>query len=92
MGYYNLISHIRKLEIMSEVKIELIEKKELIEKFVEQHNQDQFKKWSVKDLRDHFGVTHKIDGKYENKKGLCFKCFKPLRPDYTQFENYCLDC
>ena len=48
---------------MSEVKIELIEKKELIEKFVEQHNQDQFKKWSVKDLRDHFGVTHKIDGK-----------------------------
>ena len=44
MGYYNLISHIRKLEIMSEVKIELIEKKELIEKFVEQHNQDQFKK------------------------------------------------
>ena len=29
---------------------------------------------------------------YENKKGYCFKCLKPLRPDYTVFENYCLDC
>ena len=28
----------------------------------------------------------------ENKKGYCFKCLKPLRPDYTVFENYCLDC
>ena len=74
------------------MKAELIEKKELIEKFVEQHNQDQFKRWSVKDLRAHFGITHKIDGKYKNMSGYCFKCFKPLRPDYTQFENYCLDC
>tara|TARA_R100001224_G_scaffold104272_1_gene77419 strand:- start:400 stop:669 length:270 start_codon:yes stop_codon:yes gene_type:complete len=89
MGYYNLISHIRKLEIM---KAELIEKKELITKFVEPHNQDQFKKWSVKDLRNHFGITHKINGQYKNMSGYCFKCFKPLRPDYTQFENYCLDC
>ena len=74
------------------MKAELIEKKELIEKFVEQHNQDQFKKWSVKDLRNHFGITHKINGKYKNMSGYCFKCFKPLRPDYTQFENYCLSC
>jgi hypothetical protein len=74
------------------MKAKLIEKKELIEKFVEQHNQDQFKKWNVKDLRAHFGITHKIDGKYKNMSGCCFKCFKPLRPDYTQFENYCLDC
>ena len=74
------------------MKAELIEKKELIEKFLEQHNQDQFKKWKVEDLRNHFGITHKINGKYENKKGHCFKCLKPLRPDYIQFENYCLDC
>jgi len=74
------------------MKAELIEKKELIEKFVEQHNQDQFKKWSVKDLRNHFGITHKINGKYKNMSGYCFKCFRPLRPDYTQFENYCLSC
>ena len=77
---------------MSEVKIELIEKKELIEKFVEQHNQKKFKKLNVKDLRAYFGITHKINGEYKNMSGYCFKCLTPLRPDYTKFENYCLDC
>ncbi len=70
----------------------LLNKKELIEKFVEQHNQKKFKKLNVKDLRAYFGITHKIDGQYKNMNGYCFKCLTPLRPDYTKFENYCLDC
>ena len=74
------------------MKAELIEKKELIEKFVEQHNHALYKKWRVKDLREHFGITHKIDGQYKNMSGYCFKCLTPLRPDYTIFENYCKDC
>ena len=88
MGYYNLISHIRKLEIM---KAELIEKTDLLKMIEPQHLQD-FKKWSVKDLRAHFCITHKIDGEYKNMSGYCFKCLTPLRPDYTQYENYCKDC
>jgi hypothetical protein len=59
---------------------------------VEPHHLNEFKKWKVKDLRNYFGLTHKINGKYENKKGHCFKCLMPLRPDYTIFENYCKDC
>jgi hypothetical protein len=69
----------------------LLEKKDLLQMVEPQHLQD-FKKWSVKDLRAHFGITHKINGEYKNMKGYCFKCLTPLRPDYTQFENYCMDC
>ena len=74
------------------MEVELIDKKELITKFVEPHNQKKFKKLNVKALRAHFGVTHKINGKYENMNGYCFKCLTPLSPDYTQYENYCKDC
>ena len=69
----------------------LLNKTDLLKMVEPQHLQD-FKKWKVKDLRAHFGITHKINGKYKNLEGHCFKCFKPLKPDYTQFENYCLDC
>ena len=69
----------------------LLNKTDLLKMVEPQHLQD-FKKWKVKDLRAHFGITHKINGKYKNLEGHCFKCFKTLRPDYTKFENYCLDC
>ena len=73
------------------MKAELIEKKELLKMIEPQHLQD-FKKWSVKDLRAHFCITHKIDGEYKNMSGHCFKCLTPLQPDYIQYENYCKDC
>jgi len=73
------------------MKARLLEKEDLL-KMVEPHHLNEFKKWKVKDLRDHFGVTHKVNGKNRNMKGYCYNCLKPLRPDYTVFENYCLDC
>ena len=73
------------------MKVELIEKSDLL-KMVEPHHLQDFKKWSVKDLRTHFCITHKIDGEYKNMSGYCFKCLTPLRPDYTQYDNYCKDC
>ena len=73
------------------MKVELIEKTDLLKMIEPQHLQD-FKKWSVKDLRAHFGITHKINGEYKNMNGYCFKCLTPLKPDYTIFENYCKDC
>ena len=69
----------------------LLNKTELL-KMVEPQHLQYFKKWKVEDLRNHFGITHKINGKYKNMRGCCFKCFQPLRPDYTVFENYCKDC
>ena len=73
------------------MKVELIEKTDLLKMIEPQYLQD-FKKWSVKDLRAHFCITHKIDGEYKNMSGYCFKCLTPLRPDYIQYENYCKDC
>ena len=91
MGYYNLISHIRKLEIM---KVELIEKTDLLNIVINDPdlNINNFKKMKVNELRELLKITHKINGKYKNMSGLCFKCLTPLRPDYTQYENYCKDC
>ena len=73
------------------MKARLLEKEDLL-KMVEPHHLNEFKKWKVTALRDHFGVTHKVNGKNRNMKGYCYNCLKPLRPDYTVFENYCLDC
>jgi hypothetical protein len=69
----------------------LLEKEDLL-KMVEPHHLNEFKKWKVKDLRNYFGVTHKVNGENKNMKGYCYNCLKPLRPDYTVFENYCSDC
>ena len=33
-----------------------------------------------------------VNGKVKDMRGNCFKCLTPLKPDYTQFKNYCLDC
>ena len=55
-------------------------------------NIDNFKKININELREHFKITHIINGKFKDMRGNCFKCLIPLRPDYTQFKNYCLDC
>jgi len=91
MGYYNLISHIRKLEIM---KVELIEKTDLLNIVINDPdlNINNFKKMKVNELRELLKITHKINGKYKNMSGHCFKCLTPLKPDYIQYENYCKDC
>ena len=93
MGYYNLISHIRKLEIM---KVELIEKTDLLNIVINDPdlNINNFKKMKVNELRDHFKMTHIIDGKFRDMRGYCFSCITPLKADYTSSKsnNYCIDC
>ena len=66
MGYYNLISHIRKLEIM---KVELIEKTDLLNIVINDPdlNINNFKKMKVNELRELLKITHKINGKYKNE-------------------------
>jgi hypothetical protein len=64
------------------MKARLLEKEDLL-KMVEPHHLNEFKKWKVNDLREHLGITHKINGKYRNMKGCCFDCLTPLKPDYT---------
>ena len=44
----------------NKMKARLLEKEDLL-KMVEPHHLNEFKKWKVKDLRDHFGITHKIN-------------------------------
>jgi len=72
----------------------VISKKELLEIANKDPdcNIDELKKMKVSELRELFKITHVIDGKYKNYTGHCFSCLRPLRPDYTRFENYCLDC
>tara|TARA_R110002012_G_scaffold242614_1_gene417003 strand:+ start:388 stop:672 length:285 start_codon:yes stop_codon:yes gene_type:complete len=81
----------RKLEIMTAEK-RLLTKKDFIESIINDKHKNEFGQWKIKDLRDHFSLTHMINGKAVNLQGHCFRCLKPLRADYTQFENYCLDC
>ena len=69
----------------------LLEKKDFLN-MVEPHHQNAFKKMRIKDLREYFKLTHKINNEFIDMRGNCFKCLKPLKPDYTQYENWCLDC
>jgi len=57
-------------------------------------NIDTFKKMKVNELRDHFKITHIIDGKFKDMRGNCFGCLTSLRHDYTSNinKNYCMDC
>ena len=79
-------------------KTELITKKELLSLIVNDPdlNIDNFKKMKVSELRQILKITHKITSDneihYVNNYGFCFSCFKILKPDYTKYENYCLDC
>jgi hypothetical protein len=52
----------------------------------------ELKHLKVSELRDHFKMTHIVDGKFRDMRGYCFSCLTPLKADYTRFENYCLDC
>ena len=74
----------------------LISKKEILQIAIMLNNfgfkRDELKKMKVNDLRQLCKITHIIDGKYKNYYGHCFSCLKPLRADYTSFENYCADC
>jgi len=76
------------------MKVELIEKTDLLNIVINDPdlNINNFKKMKVNELRELLKITHKINGKYKNMSGHCFKCLTPLRPDYTQYENYCKDC
>ena len=70
----------------------LLEKKDFL-KMVEPQNQEAFKKMRIKDLREHFNFTHKINNEFIDARGQCFKCLKPLTPDFkAKYENYCMDC
>tara|TARA_R100000773_G_C4143344_1_gene68736 strand:+ start:337 stop:579 length:243 start_codon:yes stop_codon:yes gene_type:complete len=74
----------------------LISKKEILQIAIMLNNfgfkRDELKKMKVNDLRQLCKITHIIDGKPKNYYGHCFSCLKPLRADYTSFENYCADC
>ena len=79
-------------------KTELITKKELLNIIVNDPdlNMDTFKKMKVSELRELLKITHKIttdnEIHYVNNFGHCFRCFTPLKADYTKYENYCQDC
>mgnify|MGYP003640994929 FL=1 len=45
----------------------LLEKEDLL-KMVEPHHLNEFKKWKVNDLREHFGLTHRINGENRNMR------------------------
>ena len=73
----------------------LLEKKDLLK--IVKNDRDlnliEFKKMRVKDLRAQLRITHEIDGQYKDMTGNCFKCLKPLTPDYkAKYENYSMDC
>ena len=54
----------------------------------------ELKHLKVDELRDHFKITHIVDGKFKDMRGNCFGCLTSLRHDYTSNinKNYCLDC
>jgi hypothetical protein len=73
-------------------EIRLLNKKDFLIDIIKPQYKEKYKNWKIKDLREYFELTHKKHGKYVNYFGYCFKCFTPLRADYTKFENYCQDC
>ena len=86
------MKYIKDLKKTSEKR--LISKKDLLKIAINDLdlNIDELKKMKVNDLRQLCKITHIIDGKYKNYYGHCFSCLKPLRADYTSYENYCADC
>jgi len=70
----------------------LLNKKDFIHKIIEPHNLDELKNLKISELRELYKMTHIIDGNLKDMRGYCFRCLKPLKYDYTKYENYCLDC
>ena len=89
MNYQDYMMNIKDLK-----KDKLLNKKDLLDVVINDPDLDidNFKKMKVNELRELLKITHKINGKYKNMSGHCFKCLTPLRPDYIQYENYCKDC
>ena len=77
-------------------KDKLLNKKDLLDVVINDPDLDidNFKKMKVNELRDHFKMTHLIDGKFRDMRGYCFSCITPLKADYTSSKsnNYCIDC
>ena len=70
----------------------LLNKKDFLDLNKNLSFKNQLKNMKIEELRDYFKITHIVNGKFKDMRGNCFKCLTPLRPDYTQFKNYCLDC
>ena len=80
-------------ELRPNKKITLLKKADFLD-MVDLKFLNEFKKWKVDELRDHFKITHIIDGKLRDMRGCCFSCITPLKADYTSSKsnNYCIDC
>ena len=75
-------------ELKKDKKITLLKKADFLS------FKPELKHLKVNELRDHFKITHIIDGKFKDMRGHCFGCLTSLRHDYTSNlnKNYCLDC
>ena len=75
-------------ELKKDKKITLLKKADFLS------FKPELKHLKVNELRDHFKITHIIDGKLRHMRGCCFSCITPLRADYTSSKsnNYCADC
>ena len=75
-------------ELKKDKKITLLKKADFLS------FKPELKHLKVNELRDHFKITHIIDGKFRDMRGYCFSCITPLRADYTSSKsnNYCADC
>ncbi len=75
-------------ELKKDKKITLLKKADFLS------FKPELKHLKVNELRDHFKITHIIDGKLRDMRGYCFSCITPLRADYTSSKsnNYCADC
>ena len=75
-------------ELKKDKKITLLKKADFLS------FKPELKHLKVDELRDHFKITHIIDGKLKDMRGYCFSCITPLRADYTSSKsnNYCADC
>ena len=91
MNYQDYMMNIKDLK-----KDKLLNKKDLLDVVINDPDLDidNFKKMKVNELRDHFKMTHLIDGKFRDMRGYCFSCITPLKADYTSSKsnNYCMDC
>ena len=91
MNYQDYMMNTKDLE-----KNKLLNKKDLLDVVINDPDLDidNFKKMKVNELREHFKITHIIDGKFRDMRGYCFSCITPLRADYTSSKsnNYCIDC
>ena len=47
----------------------LLTKKDFIESIINDKHKNEFGQWKIKDLKDHFSLTHMINGKAVKLKG-----------------------